>query len=137
MELIIYNRLNTMSARTIKRAISVSLGGGVFYFPKPIVSEFKFKEGDKVLIAQQKGNLKNWFFVKADQSDESAFELKEDAGRMVFRCTSLARTILTQFENYKSLTFLVEKEPTEIGDKAFMKLIPVIPNQNGVKKLTK
>lgn len=135
MELIIFNRLNVTTSRNIQRTINVSSYGGIFYFSKTVVEEYEFKAGDKLLIAQQKDNPKIWFFIKAEQSDETAFELKDDAGRMVFRCAGLARAILSKFGNVKSLNFLVEKESTVIDEKEYVKLIPIIPNQGGVKKL--
>lgn len=137
MELIIYSKLNTVSTRNVLKTINVSIYGGIIYFSKPVVKELKLEIGDKILVAQQKDNEKNWLIRKADLSDETAFELKDDQGTMLFRCTNLARTILSKFGSPNSMKFLVEKEPVLIGGAKYTKLIPVIPNQGGVKKLNK
>lgn len=137
MELIIYSRLNTTTTRNIQKTINVTIYGGIIYFSKPVVKDLKLKAGDRMLVAQQKDNAKNWLITKADQSDEAAFELKDDQGTMLFRCTNLARTILSKFGNPKSMKFLVEKESIEVDGAQYIKLIPVIPNQGGIKKMTK
>lgn len=136
MELILFSRLNTTTTRNIQKTINVYIYGGVIYFSKPVVKDLKLKAGDRMLVAQQKDNTKNWLITKVDQSDETAFELKGYQGILLFRCTNLARTILSKFGNPKSMRFLVEKEPVEINGAQYIKLIPVIPNQGGVKKLT-
>jgi len=137
MELIIFSRLNTTATRNIQKTINVSIYGGIIYFSKSVVKDMKLKPGNRILVAQQKDNAKNWLVRKADQSDETAFELKDDQGTLLFRCTNLARNILSKFGNPKSMKFLVEKEPVEIGGAQYVKLIPLIPNQGGVKKLAK
>lgn len=128
MELTVFNRTNTRSVYSGKSTLNVSIHGGIFSLSQTATKELGLKEGDRVLIAQQKDNQKKWFLGKAQSTNDSAFELLNEKDRLLFRCSFLSKVIVAAFKEETTVRFLITTDTEKNDSGTFNALIPIQKN---------
>lgn len=125
MKLIIYNKENARSGNLGEITCRVNKETGIITLSRAAVKQYQLHEGDRILMANDEENRKNWFFCKT--TDETGFVLKDNKGIFQFSNTFIAELILNNLKIAKSATFFIEKEPETVEGNVFYKLMTSKP----------
>ena len=128
MELVIYNRLNTVSNRIGERMVFVSQTAGTITLSAQLGKDMNLKKGDQIIMAQEKNSPKVWFLACAKPADELAFVVKEIGKRLGINSNELTKRITDSFKKTESLKFLASKTPVNIDGVSYIQLLPILNN---------
>lgn len=134
MKLFIYNKENALSisARSGERTIRLNRNNGVIYISRSLSDELQLQENDKLLFANDEENKKDWYLCKT--SDDSGFAIKNDKAGVRFTNKFLSAKILDSVKIEANATFLVAKDPTEVDDAKYYKIIVSSPVTANIKR---
>jgi ABC-type metal ion transport system substrate-binding protein len=123
MALKIYNAINASRRRLGQSTITFSPKGGIF-FSKEAAKKLKLKSGDKISIAQDEKNVKNWYLFL----DKNGIEIKlQSNGHLkcysVLICEDI-RACVKDINEEKSIAMMLVDEPVYFMDK--IKYFPII-----------
>lgn len=135
MKLLIYNKGNSLSttARVGERSIGLSRSNGMIYLSKVLATEIGLSDDDKIILANDEEDKKGWYLCKTN--DELGFSFKNDKGGFRIINKFLVNKILNSLKIDTSATFLVGKDPLEVDDLRFYRIITSSPIIN--KRSTK
>lgn len=128
MDLIIYDKINTISPRTSSclKIISVTRRSGLVSFYKGIIQDLDLKQGTQFLFAQDKKIKKNWYLILEPKS-ENFLSIKNKSAKVLGIVNKvIASSILNSFGNNKpSMKFILAKEPIKRDEGSLYQLIPI------------
>lgn len=125
MKLIIYSKENARSGKIGERTCRVNKETGLITLSREAVKQYELREGDRILLANDEENKKDWFFCKT--TDETGFALKDNKGTFQFRNAFLAELLLNSLKIAKSAVFFIEKEPEVVDGTDFYPLMTSKP----------
>lgn len=125
MKLTIYNKGNARSGNIGERTCRVNKETGLITLSREAVKQYQLSEGDRILLANDEENKKDWFFCKT--TEETGFALKDNKGTFQFRNVFLAELLLNSLKIAKSAVFFIEKEPETVDGIEFYPLMTSKP----------
>ena len=136
MKLIIYNIENSKADRTGERLCRVNRKTGVISFSGEMVKCLELKAGDRVQLANDEENKKNWFICKTDS--EAGFPITGKDKTLLIRNSFVAGLLLSSVKIEKSASFLIANDAEEIDGVKYYQLITTKPiNVDATKNFKK
>jgi len=136
MDLIIFNKTNTITSPEGERSLRVSKNGGAISISKAAAAFLNLKAGTGTVFAQDRNDPKKWYFGISTKADETSFSLCIQSNVLMFRCTVLTKIVIDSYPGKRtSLKFLITKEPEKVEQGfSFYNLIPVLDEKPITKK---
>lgn len=135
MKLIIYNIENSKVDRSGERLCRVNRKTGVISFSGELVKCLELKAGDRVQLANDEENKKNWFICKTDS--EAGFIVTGKDKTLLIRNSFVAGLLLNSLKIEKSASFLVAKEPEKVEGSEYYQLVTTKPINVDTSKVFK
>lgn len=135
MKLIIYNIENSKVDRSGERLCRVNRKTGVISFSGELAKCLELKAGDRVQLANDEENKKNWFICKTDS--EAGFIVTGKDKTLLIRNSFVAGLLLNSLKIEKSASFLVAKEPEKVEGSEYYQLVTTKPINVDTSKVFK
>lgn len=134
MKLAVYDRGNSHPAMTYKgkRVVTVNRDGTI-YLSKVLTLELGLKPGDRMCVANDTDNPKDWYLFRTD--DGNGFPIWNDTRCGRFSNSYIAGMILDTAKVEKCAGFMVAREPVETGGRRCYRIILSNPIPKGLRAI--
>lgn len=135
MKLIIHDTLNSQSERNGRRTVHVDAINGVISISRCGAKMCKLEEGNKIVLASDAENPKEWFFAKTDS--ETGFTLKRLKHVLKFNNKVVAKKLMSSLKLDGTATFLISKTPQVFDGVEYYPLITSRPVSEAPRKFVR